>query len=93
MAEGGDSFSFTNDTTYIGEISLTKMEDGMMISAQLSDSQKMTEFSHLDKTSAVNNFGMLAFHVNSKTFGSSSTPGKSDNGIEFTNVRVEVFDK
>ena len=93
LAEGGDSFSFTNDTTYIGEISLTKMEDGMMISAQLSDSQKMTEFSHLDKTSAVNNFGMLAFHVNSKTFGSSSTPGKSDNGIEFTNVRLEVFDK
>ena len=93
LAEGGDSFSFTNDTTYIGEISLTKMEDGMMISAQLSDSQTMTEFSHLDKTSAVNNFGMLAFHVNSKTFGSSSTPGKSDNGIEFTNVRLEVFDK
>jgi hypothetical protein len=93
LAEGGDSFSFINDTTYIGEISLTKMEDGMMISAQLSNSQTMTEFSHLDKTCAVNNFGMLAFHVNSKTFGSSSTPGKSDNGIEFTNVRLEVIEK
>jgi len=93
LADGGDSFSFTSDTTYIGEISLTKMENGLMISAKLSNSQTMTEFSHLDKTGEVNNFGMLAFHVNSKTFGSSSTPGKSDNGIEFTNVRLEVIEK
>ena len=46
LAEGGDSFSFTSDTTYIGEISLTKMENGLMISAKLSNSQTMTDFSN-----------------------------------------------
>jgi hypothetical protein len=33
---------------------------------------------------------MLSFHVNSKTFGSSSTVDEPDNGVTFSNVKVEV---
>ena len=51
----------------------------------------MTSFSYLDKQSKVNHFGMMAFHVNSKTFGSSSAPGKPDNGLKFTQVKLEVI--
>ncbi len=32
---------------------------------------------------------MLAFWANSNIFGSSATPGTPDNGIDFSNVRVE----
>jgi len=34
---------------------------------------------------------MLAFHVNSKTFGSSKKANTPDNGIDFHNVKVEVL--
>jgi len=51
----------------------------------------MTRFSYEDVESKVNNFGMLAFHVNSNTFGSSSTPGKADNGLKFRHVKLEIL--
>jgi hypothetical protein len=37
------------------------------------------------------NFGMLAIHANSKTFGSSKKPNTPDNGIDFTRVKLEVL--
>jgi hypothetical protein len=37
------------------------------------------------------NFGMLAFWANSNIFGTSATPGEANNGIDFSNVRIEVI--
>jgi hypothetical protein len=37
------------------------------------------------------NFGMLAFWANSNLFGLSSSPGAADNGIDFSNVKIELF--
>ena len=37
-----------------------------------------------------NHFGMLGFWANSDTFGSSNTAGNPDNGITFSNIKVEV---
>lgn len=65
----------------------------MAVSGSLSnDAGLMTEFSYTDEGSEVNNFGMLSFHVTSKTFGASGSPDKPDNGIDFSNVRLEVLE-
>lgn len=92
LAEGGDSFTFAPNTTYKGIFQLRKTQTGLVLSASLSNQDgKMTSFSFEDEQSNVNHFGMLAFHVNSKTFGSSSAPDKADNGIEFSHVKLEVI--
>lgn len=92
LAEGGPSFMFEPNRTYSGVVSLTKTNAGLEISSELSNEDGViTNFSHLDPDSIVNNFGMMAFHVNSKTFGFSSSPGETDNGIEFSNVKLEIL--
>jgi hypothetical protein len=35
-------------------------------------------------------FGMLAFWANADAFGTSGSPGEQDNGIDFSNVRIEI---
>jgi hypothetical protein len=91
LAEGGDSFTFEPNTTYTGDVIIAKTSDGLKISGTLNNAAgQMTTFTHTDEGSDVNNFGMLSFHVNSKTFGSSSTVDEPDNGVTFSNVKVEV---
>ena len=93
LEEGGSSFTFEPNTAYTAILSILKTEDGLEFSAILnSEAGQLTSFRYLDEGSTVNNFGMLAFHVNSKTFGSSSSPDKPDNGLDFTRVTLEVTD-
>lgn len=93
LAEGGESFTFAPQQTYQGIVTITKRPTGLQIEAVLSDENgPMTSFAHFDEDSKVNHFGMLAFHVNSKTFGSSSAPDKPDNGIDFSNVKIEILE-
>lgn len=92
LAEGGDSFTFKPNSDYVAQFKIQKTSKGLTLFGKLSDqSGEMTSFSYLDEGSKVNNFGMMAFHVNSKTFGSSSTPDKVDNGIEFSQVKLEIL--
>lgn len=92
LSSGGESYQFEPGTAYTGTIAVKKLADGVEISGSLQrDGTVLSEFSHLDEGSEINNFGMLAFHVNSKTFGSSKTPDEPDNGLDFTNVRVEIL--
>ena len=59
---------------------MTKAATGLDIRAEMRNADGvMTAFRLLDAESLVNNFGMLSFHVNSRTFGASSTPGRPDN--------------
>lgn len=91
LGSGGSAYSFEPNTTYMGMMSITKTEGGLEITGMLSrDGSVLTEFSYVDGGSDTNNFGMLAFHVNSKTFGSSKKPGEPDNGIDFSNIKLEV---
>lgn len=92
LAEGGESFTFEPETTYNGTVTLTKGAEGLKISAVMAnEAGVMTKFSHFDEGSKVNNFGMFSFHINSKTFGASSSPDKPDNGADFSNVRLEIL--
>ena len=94
LAEGGDSFTFEAGRVYTGIITMTKTGTGLDISAEMrNETGVMTAFRHADTDSLVNNFGMLSFHVNSRTFGSTSTPGRPDNGIEFSRVKVEILNE
>jgi len=94
LASGGDPYDFTPEANYTGTMSIKKMGTDVVVTGTLSqDGKLLSEFSHTDKGSDVNNIGMLAFHVNSKTFGSSKKKDTPDNGLDFTNVKIEVMDK
>ena len=92
LAGGGSPYQFEPETTYVGTIAVQKLSTGVTVSGSLSqDGKVVSEFGVTDEGSDVNNFGMLAFHVNSKTFGSSKKKGEPDNGIDLKNVKVEVL--
>lgn len=92
LGGGGDAYQFAAGQTYTGVIAIQKVSNGVEISGSLSqDSNILSEFSMVDEGSDINNLGMLAFHVNSKTFGSSKKKDTPDNGLDFKNVRVEVL--
>jgi len=92
LAGGGDAYQFAAAETYTGTLSIQKLSTGIQVSGSLSQNgEVLTMFSTLDEGSDANNFGMLAFHVNSKTFGSSKKKDTPDNGLDFSHVKVEVL--
>lgn len=91
LAGGGSPYQFEAMQSYTGMVSVKKLSEGLEITGRLSkDETLLTEFRHLDEGSEVNNFGMLAFHVNSVTFGTSNELNSPDNGLDFQNVKVEI---
>ena len=91
LGHGGTAYRFKPKTTYTGVMSISKLMKGLTIYGSISnDRVVLSEFSLTDEKSDVNDFGMLAFHANSDVFGSSNEPGKSDNGIDFSNVKLEI---
>lgn len=93
LGGGGEPYQFEPNQTYTGVMSVQKVTEGVQISGELSqDGQVLTTFGVLDDGSDINNFGMLAFHVNSKTFGSSKTPDEVDNGLDFSRVSIEILE-
>lgn len=92
IGEGGDAYVIEANQTYTGVMSVKKVDNGVEISGSLSqDGAVLTTFSTVDEGSDTNQFGMLAFHVNSKTFGSSKDKDTPDNGLDFSNVKLEVL--
>ena len=92
LGSGGSAYQFLPNESYTGTISIKKIAGGVQIFGSLSqDDTVLSEFNVIDDGSEINNLGMLAFHVNSKTFGSSKKPDTPDNGIDFTRVMVEVL--
>jgi hypothetical protein len=81
------SFSFSPNTTYTGSLTIERINaTDMQLTATLgSASHTITDA--FDSAS----YGMLAFWANSNIFGSSSTPNTADNGIDFSNIRIEFI--
>lgn len=93
LGGGGAAYQFEPNQTYTGTIAVKKLAEGIEISGTLSqDGTELTAFSVLDAGSDVNNFGMLGFHVNSKTFGTSKKKDEPDNGLDFSQVTLEVLE-
>ncbi len=81
------AFSFSPNTTYTGSFSIERINaTDMRLTATLGSASHTT-------TDAFDsaNLGMLGFWANSNIFGSSSTPNTADNGIDFSNIRIEFI--
>jgi hypothetical protein len=91
LSDGGSNYTFAASTAYKGILSLTRTgADTLDLSGWLYQGDNLlTTYTATDSSGIVTNFGMLAFHANSSTFGSSATPYTANNGIDFTNIRIE----
>jgi hypothetical protein len=88
----GDGYTFAANTEYVGVLSVTRTgPDSMDIfGSLLLGATLLTSHTETDTSNIANHFGMLGFWANSNTFGSSNTVGNPDNGITFSNIKVEV---
>jgi hypothetical protein len=85
-------YTFAPSTEYVAVISLTRTgADSMDVFGSLSQGGTLlTSHSLSDASGIVNNLGLVGVWANSGLFGSSATIGDADNGIDFTNFKVEV---
>jgi len=98
MGDGTDSgyYFFYPNTEYVGVFSVSRTgADSMDIFSSIrSDGVpggQQASFTASDSSSIANHFGLLAFYAVGNAFGSINTPGEADNGIDFTNIKVEVI--
>jgi hypothetical protein len=80
-------FTFAANTTYSGSLTVTRTS---ATEVQLTGTLGATTHSLTDTFDSAS-FGMLAFWANSNVFGSSNTPNTADNGIDFSNVKIEFI--
>jgi hypothetical protein len=87
-----DDYAFAANTQYEGIFSVARLSaDSVEISAMLSQAgTEMSSFSVIDSTSAVTSFGVLAFWANSNAFGAVNTVNTPNNGIDFSNITIEI---
>jgi hypothetical protein len=85
-------YTFAPNTQYIGVFSITRTgADSVQIFSSMSNNAGLMD-SHTksDTNGIANNFGMFGIWANSGMFGSNTTPGDPDNGITFSNIKVEL---
>ncbi|MDB4354161.1 PEP-CTERM sorting domain-containing protein [Akkermansiaceae bacterium] len=92
QGSGGEdtNYVFAINTSYIGTYSIEQTgASEWMISSSLDDGVT-NDFETRTVTSLnTSSYDILAFHVNSETFGSTNAGGEADNGIDFQSVSVE----
>ena len=91
IGSGPDTgYTFAPNTEYVGVFAVTRTgADSMDIFSSLSQGALLLASDTESDTSGIaNHFGVLAFWVNSNTFGSSATPNTGDNGIDFSNITI-----
>lgn len=88
---GGINYSFLANTAYVGVFTLERTgASALDLTASLSQGASLlTTHTVSDTSPSTTTFGLLGFHANSSTFGSSATPGVADNGIDFSNMKIE----
>lgn len=80
-------YTFLPNTTYTGSMAITRTS---ATEVQLTGTLGSASHSVTDTFDSVN-YGMLAFWANSNIFGASANPGEANNGIDFSNVRIEFI--
>lgn len=86
------TYAILPSTAYVGVFSVTRTgADSADIFSSLSQGATLLD-SHMesDASDIANNFGMIGFWANSDAFGSTNS-SDPDNGITFTNIRIEVI--
>jgi hypothetical protein len=79
------TYAFAPNTQYSGSLTVTRLNatDYTITGTLGAVTHSVTDAFDSDS------FGMLAFWANSNIFGSSAVPGEANNGIDFSNVKVE----
>lgn len=92
-SDAGAPYTFAADTDYVAMITVTKLSaTDTEITVSLSDAGGvLSTHTVVDDSGSSDTFGMLAFHANSRTFGSSNSAGDPDNGLDFSRIQVEVL--
>lgn len=92
LGSGGSTYAIAANTVYTGTLSITKTATGADITSSLSNaSGLLSSFTVSDTTPpSPLTFDMLAFQTTSNAFGSSATVNAADNGIDFSNVKIET---
>jgi hypothetical protein len=80
-------YAFAPNTTYTGSLTIMRTSAAEV---QLTGTLGAATHSVTDAFDSAS-YGMLAFWANSNIFGTSATPGEANNGIDFSNVRIEFF--
>lgn len=79
------AYAFAANTTYTGSFTIKRTSATEMTLTATLGAASHTITDVFDSPS----FGMLGFWANSNLFGSSATPGAADNGIDFSNIKIE----
>jgi hypothetical protein len=79
------AYVFAANTTYTGSFMITRTSATEMELTGTLGAASHTVTDVFDSA----DFGMLGFWANSNVFGSSSSPNTADNGIDFSNVKIE----
>ena len=93
LGTGPDAnYAFAPNTVYVGVLSVTRTgADSMDIFSSLSQGATLlASHTESDASGIANNFGLLAFWVNASTFGTSATQNTPDNGMDFSNIKIEL---
>jgi hypothetical protein len=94
LGTGPDAdYTFAPNTEYVGVISVTRTGgDSMDIFGSLSQNNVLlTSHTQSDASGIANHFGVLAFWANANVFGNNTTVGDPNNGIDFSNITIEVI--
>jgi hypothetical protein len=81
------AYAFAPNTTYVGSFMVERIS---ATEFQLTGALGTATHSVTDEFDS-DEFGLLAFWANSNNFGSSNAPNTPDNGIDFTNVKIEFI--
>ena len=79
------SYAFVANTTYTGSFTVELIDPTNVSLTATLDTGSFTTTMPVTAT----NLAMLAFHANSNVFGSINTQNTPDNGIDFSNIKVE----
>lgn len=89
IAAGGTVYDFFDNTSYTGSFSITRTGvDELTLATTLSIGVTEVTSASATTTAGIVDFDLLAFHVNSSTFGSDNSAGVADNGIDFQNISL-----
>ena len=87
-----DGFGFEPNTEYSGMYTIGRFSP-TELGLRFDLVTPQGSFKHIDIDDGFDSvdFGYFGVHVNSRTFGSSNTADEPDNGVDFTNVKIEFL--
>ena len=82
-----EGYVFDPNTQYTGSITIERIS---ATEIEITGTHNGATWSQTDVFDSVN-FDMFAMHANSNKFGSSNSAGDPDNGLDFSNIKVEFL--